>query len=95
MPKNKPNTVEIDETFGMMMGSAVRYALGRQTYIVSTTVGYITLLLPRLDNHTVACMERDIREAPSYGSDTIDKPEWMRLLSALQEEMKKRNIKPW
>ena len=95
MSENTPNTIEIDETFGQMMLSAVRYALGRQTYIVSTTVGYITFLLPRLDSHTVACMERDIREAPSYGHDTIDKPEWMRLLSALQEEMKKRNIKPW
>ena len=92
---NKPNTVEIDETFGMMMGSAVRYALGRQTYIVSTTTQYITFLIPQLDDRAIAVMERDIREAPSYGSETIDKPEWMRLLTALQEEMKKRNIKPW
>ena len=95
MSKSKPNVVEIDETFGMMMGSAVRYALGRQTYIVSTTTQYVNHLLPQLDDRTISCMERDIREAPSYGHDSIDKPEWMRLLTALQDEMKKRNLKPW
>ena len=95
MPKNKPNTIEIDDTFGQMMLSAVRYALGRQTYIVSTTTNYITHLIPQLDNQTVSCMERDIREARNYGSETIDKPEWMKLLSALQAEMNVRNFKPW
>lgn len=92
---SKPNTVEIDDTFGQMMVSAVRYALGRQTYIVSTTTRYITHLLPKLDNHNIACMERDIREAGNYGSETIDKPEWMALLKVLQEEMNTRNLKPW
>lgn len=92
---NKPNTVEIDDTFGQMMVSAVRYALGRQTYIVSTTTSYILCLLSKLDDHNIACMERDIREASNYGHDSIDKPEWMRLLNALQEEMTKRNLKPW
>lgn len=95
MPKNKPNMIEVDETFGQMMLSAVRYALGRQTYIVSTTVSYIMFLVPQLDNQTIACMERDIRETKNYGSETIDKPEWMKLLSALQAEMTNREIKPW
>lgn len=92
---NKPNTVEIDDVFGQMMVSAVRYALGRQTYIVSTTTQYMTGLVKKLDNQNLACMERDIREAGNYGSETIDKPNWMSLLAALQEEMKTRNIKPW
>ena len=92
---NKPNIVEIDDTFGQMMVSAVRYALGRQTHIVSTTTRYIAALLPKLDSQNIACMERDIREAGNYGSETIDKPEWMALLNVLQEEMAKRNIKPW
>ena len=95
MPKNKPNTIEIDDTFGQMMLSAVRYALGRQTYIVSTTTNYVAHLIPKLDNQTVSCMERDIREARNYGNETIDKPEWMKLLSALQAEMNTSNIKPW
>lgn len=92
---NKPNTVEIDDVFGQMMVSAVRYALGRQTYIVSTTTQYMTGLVKKLDNQNLACMERDIREAGNYGSETIDKPNWMSLLAVLQEEMKTRNIKPW
>lgn len=89
------NKVEIDETFGMMLVSAVRYALGRQTYIVSDTTRYITLLVPKLDDKTISIMERDIREAGNYGSESIDKPEWMRLLNVLQTEMNNRNINPW
>ena len=91
----KPNSIEVDNIFGQMMVSAVRYALGRQTYIVSTTTRYIAAILPKIDNHNLACMERDIREAGNYGSETIDKPEWMSLLKVLQEEMSKRNLKPW
>lgn len=92
---NKPNVVDADETFGTMMVSAVRYALGRQTYIVSTTTNYIKFIAPQLDNRSLACIERDIRTANNYGHETIDKPEWMRLLLVLQDEMKKRNLKPW
>lgn len=92
---NKPNAIEIDETFGTMMVSAVRYALGRQTYIVSTTTNYIKFVAPKLDDRSLACIERDIRTASNYGHETIDKPEWIRLLAVLQDEMKKRNLKPW
>ena len=93
MPKQ--NTITIDETFGEMMVSAVRYALGRQTHIVSTTTGYIASLLPQLDAQALCCIERDIRTAPSYGSENIDKPHWMALLIKTQEEINKRGLKPW
>lgn len=92
---NKLNVVDTDETFGTMMVSAVRYALGRQTYIVSTATNYIKFISPQLDDRSLACIERDIRTANNYGHETIDKPEWMRLLAVLQDEMKKRNLKPW
>ena len=91
----KKQTVEMNDVFNQMMISAVRYALGRQTYIVSDTTSYIAQLAPNLNDQTVACMERDIRTAYSYGDENIDKPHWMRLLLVLQEELNKRNIKPW
>ena len=93
MPKQ--NMIAIDETFGEMMVSAVRYALGRQTHIVGTTAGYITSILPHLDAQALCCIERDIRTAPGYGSESIDKPHWMALLTKTQEEMNKRGLKPW
>ncbi len=95
MSNTKPNHIEIDDTFELMMMSAVRYALGRQSYIVSTTTNYIISLIPQLDNKTIACMERDIRQANSYGSESVDKPEWMKLLAALQKEMQNKGIQPW
>ena len=93
MPKQ--NMIAIDETFGEMMVSAVRYALGRQTHIVGTTTGYIASLLPQLDAQALCCIERDIRTAHSYGSESIDKPHWMALLTKTQEEINKRGLKPW
>ena len=95
MSKPKAKMIEIDETFGQMMLSAVRYALGRQTSIVSTTINYITYLIPKLDDNILACMERDIRQAGNYGHENIDKPEWMKFLTALQSEMQTREITPW
>jgi hypothetical protein len=92
---NDINTIVVDEAFGEILLSAVRYTLGRQTYIVSSTTKYVQSLIPKLDNHTIACMERDIRTAGNYGHETIDKPEWMKLLTVLQQEMQNRNIKPW
>lgn len=46
---NKIKTVEMDENFQEILVSAVRYALGRMTYIVGFTVDYISPLIKSLD----------------------------------------------
>ena len=72
-----------------------RYAIGRQTYIVSDVCSMIKKYIDQIDNRAVCCMERDIREAPSYGSYIIDAPEWERTLSLLQEEINERGLRRW
>src|ERR1039458_1379134 len=64
--------------------SAVRYALGRMTYIVSTTVDYVIPLVPSISDRDRGVMLRDIQEYPNLGHET-DRNNWERLRVALQE----------
>ena len=62
--------------------SALRYALGRRSYIVSDTVD--TLMKVELSEQTVGVMIRDIEECEDYGMET-DKQDWLRLLEHLNK----------
>lgn len=69
-----------------MVISAVRYALGRRTYIVELTVNYI---LEEIENDQLSdrCLDvirRDIKEAQNYGMD-CDKAHWIKLLNRIEE----------
>lgn len=90
-------TVEINADFGEMMNWAVRYALGRRTYAVTDTVRYVMSLLPHLDDKTIGCMERDIREAfaASAVGDRCDAEKWSHLLNGLRIELKNRKVETW
>ena len=79
-----------DRDFGDMVISTVRYALGRQTYIVGDTCAFVRQLLPVLHPITLAVIERDIANAWSYGDEKIDKPYWMELLDDVTTEIEKR-----
>lgn len=77
------------EDISMMLLSAERYALGRQTYIVQWTcevIGGNTHLLTTKD---LKVMIRDIEKAESYGAD-FDKKEWLELLDILKLILSKR-----
>lgn len=68
-----------------MLISALRYALGRRTYIVETTVNYILSELPKLSDSCKQVMIDDIENAYSLGDD-CDIQDWMRLLKELKGE---------
>lgn len=85
----KPKILLESPTFGMMMCSAVRYALGRKTYIVGTTCDFITPLLPHLDMSALQNINKDITdhaEMNQLGMD-IDREKWLELRSAIQKEI--------
>lgn len=90
-PKGKAEQPEIplNDDFGHILISAVRYAIGRATYMPGIVQNFIHPLLPYLSSKTLSVIERDIREAPSYGWE-MDKPGWMKLLAAVQAEQIKR-----
>lgn len=59
----KLKSVSINEDFGTILICAVRYSLGRQTYMPGLVQGYIRPILPSLDKKTLSVMQRDIEEA--------------------------------
>ena len=73
----------------IIMG-AFRYALGRQTYIVSTTQDYIRFCWPYMEERTKRVIKRDIREAQELGEKgdswgglgdkKVDAPGWLAIL---------------
>ena len=95
MSKQKQPTVVIDDDLGRMINCAVRYAIGRRTYMPSTVASYIRPLIPKLSNRTISVMERDIAERDGdplygdepYGDPDIDAPAWLNLLEELRKEI--------
>ena len=69
----------------MILVSAERYALGRQTYIVQWTCEFISNNLHLLTQKDRYVMIKDIETASDYGAD-MDKKEWMKLLKILKKE---------
>ena len=76
---------EIEDISAMLVG-AVRYALGRRTYIVDWTCEFIrnnTHLLLEKDKKVII---RDIKQQENYGyGDECDKECWLKLLEVLQK----------
>lgn len=54
--------VAVTQDFELMMISALRYAIGRYTYMPSVTIEYIRYLIPQLSAKTLYVMKRDIDE---------------------------------
>ena len=54
--------VAITQDFELMMISALRYAIGRYTYMPGITIDYIRYLIPQLSAKTLFVMKRDIDE---------------------------------
>jgi hypothetical protein len=66
--------------------SAVRYAIGRMTYIVSLTVNYVLQEIEqdKLSEECLDVIAEDIRQAKNLGMD-CDKEEWLKLLDRIEE----------
>lgn len=64
---------------------ALRYVLGRRSYMVGIVTGYIISELPKLSNKCKKIMITDIKQAPYYG-DECDKVDWILLLEKLKGE---------
>lgn len=88
--KKKPVIQLEDQDFGTILICAVRYSLGRRTYMPSLVQDFIRPLLPYLPNKTIWCLEKDISCAESYGDPHIDEPGWIHFLSGIQTEIQTR-----
>lgn len=80
-------SVPCNERFSEMMVSAVRYAIGRRTYIVYDTVNYIAHVLPYLQRNDIHVIYTDIVEAESENrlGDECDVEDWMYLKKRIED----------
>lgn len=83
-----------DDDFGCVINCAIRYCLGRMTYMPGLVCDYVKNLLPYLNDKTIGCMERDIRECRDYGMD-CDAVTWMQFLTLVRQQMQERSIPAW
>ena len=88
-------TGEINKDFESILVCAVRYAIGRQTYIPSLVIDYITPLLPYLSEDGLKLIANEIIEHYTYegalGDEMIDRPYWEQFLRKIRLEIGDRN----
>ena len=87
--------VEIDKNFETILLCAVRYAIGRKSYIPSRVIDYIAPLLPYLSEDVLKLIADEIIKRYTYegalGDEMIDKPYWEQFLRKIRLEIGGRN----
>lgn len=82
-----------NDDFGAVCDCAVRYCLGRRSYMPSLVCRYIISLLPNLTDNTLDCFERDIAERKRTGfdfGDSCDYETWDAFYKAVCKEIEGR-----
>jgi hypothetical protein len=85
--------VAAHDEFEMILVCAVRYACGRQTYMPSVVIHYITPLIPYLSDKALNVIHKDLQEAERVdmlGDPLIDAPKWRELHEKVKSERKRR-----
>lgn len=86
-----------DQDFGTICVCALRYAMGRETYMPSLVRDFVRPLLPKLTDGTIAVMLDDCdfqARFGNYGDDRIDKPGWIKWRQELlAEKIRRREAK--
>lgn len=78
------------DDFCLVCICAVRYCLGRRTYMPWSVMSFIKQFLPALSDNTLYVMARDIAETDNLGDTEIDAPMWTEFLTAIKQELKRR-----
>ena len=81
-----------NEDFGAVLNCAIRYCIGRQTYMPSLVIGFIRPYLPHLNDKTLRCFERDLNDATYFGDENIDKPMWLQFKTEVEYELTRRGM---
>lgn len=100
MDKKKPVIELDDDDFGAILNCAVRYSIGRQSYMPSLVIRYITPLLPHISKKTLEVFKQDyesrkadeeINGFPMFGNLKLDKPLWDKFYVNVCAEIERRN----
>ena len=78
------------EDYNVLVTCAVRYAIGRRSYMPYLVVSAILPHLHELEDRTLQVMEMDIVGAPTLGDKDIDEPLWRDLWEKVRRERARR-----
>ena len=106
MVKKGSGRADYDNDFGIICLCAMRYALGRQSYMPSLVQDFIRGHIGEIDSGTIEIMIRDINEEDKItehtmpdghilkfdglGDTKIDRPGWERFRAFLKERLKEK-----
>lgn len=79
-----------DDDFGCIINSAVRYALGRYTYMPSTVASFVRKYLAIIDTKTIGIMLEDINKALEDEKLPL-RETWWSLKSDLEAHLKEES----
>ena len=82
-----------DEDFGTLAVCAIRYCIGRQSYMPSLVQSIIIPHLSELSDKDLGVMIQDCMELSrngNFGSEIIDKPSWVDFRNKLLNEQLRR-----
>lgn len=94
--RDDPIIIDLREAY-LLAVCAVRYSLGRMTYIVSDTCQFVTRMLPWFHEGQKQVLARDICDHARYGysfGHECDRVLWMKLLDDLNEGLPKKQVLP-
>ncbi len=83
-------SIEADTDFSTIVGCALRYALGRYTYMPSTVKGFIERHIEAITEKDLNVMISDIEDKMKYNKELPYKELWLELRDDLVVELKKR-----
>lgn len=90
--KNKLVAERNDGDFGLIVCSAVRYAIGRYTYLPPTVIAFVIDNIALLSNQDINNIIQDIGRETKLGPKDLEK-EWLDLKDFLEKEIIIRGIK--
>lgn len=82
-----------DDDFGALVNCAIRYCMGRQTYMPSLVIAFVSPLVPELTDKTLWCIHEDLLRPDIYGGlgdERIDAPSWLKFHELVKFEIRKR-----
>lgn len=82
------------DDFESVLICALRYCLGRQTYMPSIIIAFVRPMLSALSIKALSVIVHDIENAkggvPGLGDPNIDEPLWLNLLNVAKAELEGR-----
>lgn len=76
----------IDEDFGIVVNSALRYAIGKRSYMTASVINFVRKNMKCLDYETLEVAIQDIEEKLLSGK-IDDPPKWEKLKEELQNRL--------